>query len=205
MKSRLKKTIEALRKNGFGVEFFKDRKELISKIKSYIKDYQNIGVGGSVTLTELEIVSLLEKEKKNIIYHGMPKLTPEEKKKIRIKQLTCDLFLTSANAITEKGQIINKDSIGNRVCASVFGPKKILIVVGENKIVKDLKAALERIKKVSAPLNAKRLNLNTPCVKKGICQDCNSEERICRITVIMEKRPRYSDIEVFFVKGDFGF
>ncbi len=205
MKSRLKKTIEALRKNGFGVKFFEDRKKLISKIKSYIKDYQNIGVGGSVTLTELGIISLLEKEKKNIIYHGLPGLTPGEKENMRIKQLTCDLFLTSANAITEKGQIVNRDSIGNRICASVFGPKKILIVAGENKIVKDLKAGLERIKKVSAPLNAKRLNLNTPCVKKGICQDCDSEERICRITMITEKKPKYSDIEVFFIKGNFGF
>jgi L-lactate utilization protein LutB len=205
MKDRLTKTIESLRKNGFKVEYFPNRKALIQRIRGVIKDYESIGIGGSQTLLELGIISLLEKEKKNILYHGFPRLSFEEKAKIRIKQLTCDLFLSSANAITEKGQIVNTDAIGNRVCAMVFGPKKILIVAGINKIVKNLEEAMKHIKRIAAPLNAKRLNLNTPCAKTGVCVDCESEERICRITVIMEKRPKYSDIEVFVVGEKLGF
>lgn len=205
MKDKIKRTIFSLKRNGFKVRYFMNRKRLLKEIPKIIKDYQNIGMGGSVTLAELGIIPLLEKEKKNIIYHGLPGLSCEEKTKIRIKELTCDLFLTSANAITEKGEIINKDAIGNRVGASLFGPKKILIFAGINKIVKNLEEAIKRIKRIAAPLNAKRLNLNTPCVKTGVCQDCDSEDRICRITVIMEKRPKYSDIEVFLIGERLGF
>jgi len=205
LKDKIKRTISSLERNGFKVKYFLNRKRLLKEILKVIKDYQNIGMGGSQTLIELGIIRLLEKEKKNILYHGLPGLSTEEKDKIRIKELTSDLFLTSANAITEKGQIINKDAIGNRVCASVFGPKKILIIAGINKITKNLEEAMKRIREITAPLNAKRLNLNTPCSKTGICYDCDSEDRICRITVIMEKKPKYSDIEVFLVGERLGF
>jgi len=119
--------------------------------------------------------------------------------------LTCDLFISGANALTEQGMVVNIDSVGNRVNSLVFGPGRALIVAGYNKIVPDLEAALERIRTVAAPLNAKRLNLPLPCAASGICQDCSSEQRICRIISILQKRPAQSDVSVFLVDEKLGY
>ncbi|HBA56184.1 MAG TPA: lactate utilization protein C, partial [Syntrophorhabdus aromaticivorans] len=117
-----------------------------------------------------------------LLDHWKEGLAKEEMNAIRLQQLTCDLFLSSANAITEHGDIVNIDGFGNRVSAMIFGPKKVIIIAGYNKIVPDVPAALDRIKRVAAPMNAKRLNLSLPCAETGHCHDCTSEERICRVT-----------------------
>ncbi|HWJ02468.1 MAG TPA: LUD domain-containing protein, partial [Verrucomicrobiae bacterium] len=102
----------------------------------------------------------------------------------------CNFFLTSANAVTQSGEIINIDGMGNRVSATVFGPGEVIMVIGLNKIAGDLAAGLSRSKEVAAVLNAKRLGRKTPCVQTGICTDCDSPERICNVSVILHRRPR---------------
>jgi hypothetical protein len=121
------------------------------------------------------------------------------------RQLTCDLFLTGTNALTLSGCLVNIDATGNRVGSMLFGPKKVIVVAGRNKLVDgDIADALKRIKEWSSPPNARRLNFNTPCAKTGFCCDCNSPERICRITTIIDRKPRQTDLRVLVVNEEMG-
>lgn len=124
---------------------------------------------------------------------------------IRRKQLTCDVFLTGTNAVTIDGRLVNTDGVGNRVAAMIFGPKKVIIAVGINKIVKDIAEAEKRIKLYAAPMNNKRLNLPNPCIRTGECMDCQGPTRICNVTTILNKRPMLTDIHIFVVGEDLGF
>lgn len=121
------------------------------------------------------------------------------------EMLTCDLFLTSTNALTLTGNLVNIDGTGNRAASMFFGPRKIIIIAGRNKIVGSIEEGLNRIKMYAAPANARRLNLSTPCASTGFCADCNSPERICRITTILERKPLLTDIHVLVVNEDLGF
>ena len=124
----------------------------------------------------------------------------------RKKALTSDLFLTGTNAITEKGQLVNLDMIGNRVAPLAFGPRNVVLFIGKNKIVKDLDEALERIRTISAPLNAKRHDdLKTPCQKTGVCSDCKSPQRICNTWVITEKSYPKNRIKIILIDEEHGY
>jgi len=117
---------------------------------------------------------------------------------------TCDVLITGTNAITTDGKLVNIDAVGNRVAAMIFGPKKVIIVVGRNKIVKDVKEALHRIKNVIAPYHAKTKDFATPCAQTGKCSDCSSNRRICSVTTIMEKKPWRTDITIVLIDEDLG-
>jgi hypothetical protein len=119
--------------------------------------------------------------------------------------MTSDLFLSSVNAITLNGELVNIDGIGNRVNSINFGPGKVILVVGYNKIVDDVQEAIHRIKNFAAPLNARRLKIDVPCAKVGKCVDCNSPNRICRVIVIHERKPSLTDILVILVGEELGF
>jgi hypothetical protein len=119
--------------------------------------------------------------------------------------MTSDLFLSSVNAVTMNGELVNIDGMGNRVNATNFGPKQVILVAGYNKIVADVESAIKRIKNVTAPMNAARLNLDVPCAKLGKCVDCNSPNRMCRIVVIHEWKPTWTDILVILVREELGY
>jgi hypothetical protein len=138
------------------------------------------------------------------IDHWQPGLSKEEVRELRLRQLTCDLFLTGTNAVTESGELVNMDGFGNRVNAMTFGPKTVIVITGSNKIVADVEQGIERIKKVAAPMNAKRLNLPLPCAESGRCHNCKSEQRICRILSILQKKPSGTDFSVFFLNEELG-
>ena len=121
------------------------------------------------------------------------------------EQLGCDLFFTSTNALTLKGHLVNIDATGNRVGAMVFGPRRVIVVAGANKIATDLEAALARVKTFACPPNARRLGFDTPCAHTGLCTDCNSPQRICRVTTIIERQPRATDLAVCLVNEDLGY
>lgn len=124
----------------------------------------------------------------------------------RKKALTADLFLTGTNAITEKGQLVNLDMIGNRVASITFGPRYVVLFVGKNKIVKNLDDAFIRIKTISAPLNAKRHEaLKTPCQKTGICSDCKNPQRICNTWTITEKSYPKNRIKIVLINEELGY
>jgi hypothetical protein len=123
---------------------------------------------------------LLEKEGKTLYDHWQFKIGTPEELKCRRDQMTADLFLSSVNALTMTGEIVNREGCGNRTNSMTFGPAKVMLVVGRNKIVPDLDAAIGRIEETAAPIRARSLNRKTPCVQTGHCMDCDSPERICR-------------------------
>ncbi|SMC34948.1 lactate utilization protein [Sporomusa malonica] len=199
------KTVEALQKNRFASAYFQTAQEALEQLFSAIPANATVGIGGSWTLIQLELVEKLEARGNTVFCHHKPGLSPEEVLDIRRKQLTCDVFLTSTNAITEDGRLVNTDATGNRVAAMIFGPKKVIILAGVNKIVDTLNEAQERIRTTAAPLNNKRLNRPNPCVKTGYCVDCQGPTRLCNVTTIIHKRPPASDIHVWVVGEELGY
>ena len=178
---------KALVKNNMETYIAKDRDEAKKIVFSMIDKSDVVGAGGSVTLDECGIRQKLRDEGYDFLDRFV-KVTPEEKEKIFHETLSCDVFLTSSNSITHDGKLFNVDGRGNRMAAVIFGPKKVIVVAGKNKIVKDLLEARERMDTISAPLNAKRLGKKTPCATIGHCVDCESPDRICRHTVITERQ-----------------
>ena len=178
MEVRIDRTIKALRKNGFMVRYFDQRNEALEYLLEQCSRAESLSHGGSQTLEELGVFENLEK--RHIAF--IPYQTAEN----RLRSLTVDLYLTSSNAITEDGKLVNIDGTGNRVAALCFGPKKVIVVAGTNKIVRDVQQGIERIRNLAAPFNALRLKKNVPCTVTGHCVDCLSHERICRSTVITD-------------------
>ena len=200
----MERTVKALSSNYFDAHSFTNRESLINSIMQYATPGSKIGIGGSLSVREIGLIERLSDQNTKVLDHWRQGLTKEEIGAIRLSQLTCDLFLSSANAITEKGDIVNIDSFGNRVNAMTFGPKKVIIIAGYNKIVPDINSALDRIKRVAAPLNAKRLGLPLPCAETGYCHDCKTEARICRVTSIIQRRPSGTDVSVYLINEELG-
>jgi len=200
----LERTIKALSSNYFDAHSFTNRESLINSIMQYVTPGSKIGIGGSLSLRGIGLIERLTDQNTQVLDHWKQGLTKEEISAIRHSQLTCDLFLSSANAITEKGDIVNIDGFGNRVNAMTFGPQKVIIIAGYNKIVPDVNSALDRIKRVAAPLNAKRLGLPLPCAETGYCHDCKTEARICRVTSIIQRRPSGTDVSVYLINEELG-
>jgi hypothetical protein len=202
---RVKKTIEKLVAHEFNAIYVKTKEEAIEEIWKHIVPNAKVGVGGSITIRELGILDQL-KAKGNIIYdHWTPGLSKEESFQIRKDQITSNLFLSSVNAITMNGELVNIDGAGNRVNGTIFGPGKVIVVAGYNKIVEDVQEAIKRTKNVAAPMNAKRANLDVPCAKLGRCVDCNSPNRICRVVVIHERKPMLTNILIILVGEELGY
>jgi len=202
---RCKKVVASLNHNGFVAIYFPNREAAFDYVIAEAKDANSIGFGGSATIQELRVEPELAKMGKELLQHNAPGLSPVEQLAIRHRQLSCDLFLTSSNAITLAGQLVNIDGVGNRVGAMTFGPKKVIVAAGRNKIVEDLDAALKRIRSVAAPANAHRLHLKLPCAVTGHCSGCDSPGCICRVTVIMDRKPSLSDIRVLIVNEEMGY
>jgi len=191
---RGKRCVEALRKNGFDALFLPDRESARDRLLAECDKAVSIGFGGSMTVAELGIHEALAGKGKRLLDHG--RVPAAEKAAVRLEELTCDLFLSGTNAVTLNGCLVNLDMNGNRTNAMTFGPKKIVVVAGANKIVADVAEAIKRIKSVAAPRNARRLQLSTPCAATGLCEECSSPQRICRVYSIIERRPPNSDITV---------
>ncbi len=195
-----------LEARGFKVIVCKDGKEAKNAVLEVAKSATTVGFGGSATLNALEIREMLAKAGKEILRHGDPDLTPEKKREVMRSQQTCDLFLLSANALTADGRIVNIDGTGNRVAASIFGPDKVLYIIGKNKITDGgIDEAIERAKRESSSRNCIRLNKKTPCAATGECADCNSPDRICKVTVIFDRCPSGTDTTVILVDEELGF
>ena len=204
VEEKAKKAIEKLVAHDFKAIYAKTKEEAIQEIWKQITPGQRIGVGGSLTVRELGILEKLEREGYTIYDHWKPGLSKENNFEIRKSQMTSDLFLSSSNAITLNGELVNIDGFGNRVNSTNFGPGKVILVTGYNKIVDDVQEGIKRIKNVAAPLNARRLNIDVPCAKVGRCVDCNSPNRICRVIVIHERKPFQTDILIILVGEELG-
>ncbi len=205
VEEQARRVVDKLMAHDFGALYVKTKEEAVQEILKSVKPHQKIGVGGSVTIRQLGILEELEKQGYTLYDHWKPGIPKEESLEIRKSQMLSDLFLSSVNAITLHGELINIDGIGNRVNSMVFGPKKVILVVGYNKIVEDVQEGIKRIKNVASPLNARRLNVDVPCAQIGRCVDCNSPHRICRVIVIHERRPSLTEILVILVGEELGF
>lgn len=202
-------TLEAFKRNGFRPVYAEDRKEALQIILEEIPLEATVGAGDSLTLREIGVFEELKRRGFKLFWPFDEKVAKEERRNVARKALLTDVFLSGSNALTMDGKIVNVDATGNRVAGIVFGPKKAIVVVGVNKIVKNVEEALERIRNVAAPLNAKRIREERgwellPCVEAGECVDCNAENRICNITTIIEKKPRAIDIAIIIVKEKLG-
>lgn len=202
--ARCSTAVEALRKREFDARYFPGRDEVVEAVLQAIPPDQAVGCGGSWTMRQLGILDQLRRRGNRVLAHEAG-MSPEESMAVRREALACPFYLSSANAITMEGEIVNVDGMGNRVAGTSFGPSTVIIVAGYNKLVSDLEAAFQRIREVAAPANAIRYNLDTPCVRKGRCTDCRQPSSICRITTIVSMRPVMTDYKVFLVGEHLGF
>ena len=202
----IQRTVKALESNGFKTVLASDKNEALKEVLQLVPEKAKVGIGGSVTVRELDLVSELSKRGNNVLETWSKKVTPEEDMAIRKGHLTCDVFITSSNAITEDGKLVNIDGMGNRVASMIFGPKKVIVIVGINKIVKDIHAGIERIRHTATPMNVKRMGGTTPCVI-DVCdlENCQPPNRHCHVITIIEKIPTKTETTIILVKEELGF
>jgi hypothetical protein len=155
------------------------------------------GMGLWAAITKLPDVKLIDPYR--------PELSREEGLERRRQGMTADVMIASVNAITLDGKLVNLDGMGNRVAAMAFGPRKVILVVGMNKVAPDLDSAIARVKHYAAPVNAIRLGIPTPCVETGLCADCRSPQRICNIWSIIEGHMVKDRIHVKLVGENLGY
>jgi L-lactate utilization protein LutB len=202
---KCRKAVESLGKHGFMALYCQTPQEAFEYIVSEAADAESIGFGGSMSIAGLKVEAHLRDLGKEILNHGSHALSLEERLAIMRRQLTCDLFLSGCNALTLSGELINIDATGNRVAAMFFGPRKVIVVAGRNKLVDGTaRDAIDRVRNWATPPNAKRLNYKTPCAVTGFCSDCNGPERLCRVTTIIDRKPRFTDVRVLVVNADMG-
>jgi L-lactate utilization protein LutB len=185
----------------FYVESFEEVNE---RLLQMIPEDCTVGIGHSMTLQNSEVVEKLI-ERGNIVLDKTRAKSKEESKEIKKKALTADWYITGTNAVSFEGHIVNIDHSGNRVAAMIYGPDKVAIVVGVNKLADSLEAAIERARNVASPLNAKRAGFNPPCVELKRCVDCKSKERVCFNLVVIEGQEDPDRIKVFLVNESAGF
>jgi L-lactate utilization protein LutB len=167
---------------------------------------KSIAWGGSLTFGATGLYEVLKDNAGlNVIDTYDRSIPLEDMLERRRNALLVDLFITGSNAITETGELVNLDMIGNRVAAIVFGPKNVIVLAGRNKIVPDLDEAIFRVKNYSAPVNAMRLDKKTPCAETSYCEDCKSPDRICNAWSIVEKSFPKGRIKVVLINESLGF
>ncbi len=204
MEQMIETTLHALEKNGFGAHYFATRQEAAQWLTGQFEPEQTVSFGGSVTLEQLGLRGMLEDKGVHYLDYRQSS-DPQETKRLSREVFFCDAYLSSANAITEDGFLLNVDGKGNRVAATIFGPDTVYIVAGKNKICPDLSAAYQRLETVAAPLNSRRLDRKTPCVVSGTCQDCHAAERICRVYTVMKRQPFGTKVVVVLIGEDLGY
>ena len=203
---KCRKAVVSLGTNDFTSVYCATPEEATRYILDAAADAVTIGFGGSMTISDLGVQQILAEQGKEILNHSNSGLSREQKMDIMRRQLTCDLFLCGSNAVTISGELINIDATGNRAASMFFGPRMVIVVAGRNKIVDgNAHDAIQRVKQWATPPNSKRLNFNTPCAKTGFCSNCNSPDRLCRVTTIIDRKPRFTDMRVLVVNADMGF
>jgi hypothetical protein len=199
---QVERTLKALRKNNFDARFAPGASDALEEIFKMIPEGATVGTGGSVTLMQ---IGFMEEVARRPVKFWNPVGKPvEELLPRRREMLLSGVYLTGSNAVTEDGKLFNIDGTGNRVAAMTFGPKKVIVVCGINKIVRDIEEAQKRVRQWTAPMNARRLGLKTPCAETGECADCSSPQRICNIFTVLAKKPTRTDITVLLVGEQLG-
>ena len=164
--------------------------EAVQKVSELIEDGSSVTWGGTMTVRDLGIPDYLRKRGTLEVLDRDLAESPEEKQAMYLRAFTIDVYLTSANAISEDGVIVNIDGNGNRVAAITWGPKKVIFVIGLNKVAQNVEAALARARSTAAPTNAARFDIQTPCQADGVCHNCNSPQSICNYIHFLRNSPK---------------
>ena len=209
MDAQIEETLENFRENNFDAKFAENSNAVKEMILSSILKDKIVGVTDSATLRQIGIVEELEERGIKVLNPFSRELTTDPAKTVVRDNLSrqifsCDVLVAGTNAVTRDGKLINIDAVGNRVASMIFGPKKVFIISGKNKIVKDVDEALYRIKNLIAPFHARTKKFATPCAQIGKCSDCSAARRICNVTTILEKRPWRTEMTIILVDEDLG-
>lgn len=153
--------------------------EAVKKVSELIPDGSSVTWGGSMTIRDIGLPQYLHNRGTLEVLDRDIAETPEAVKEIYLRAFTSDVYLSSANAISEDGVIVNIDGNGNRVAAITWGPKKVIFVIGMNKVAQTVEAALTRARSIASPINAQRFDIKTPCKTDGVCHNCNSADSVC--------------------------
>ncbi|GMA97317.1 lactate utilization protein [Pelosinus sp. IPA-1] len=200
-----KDIVEVLNKKHFKASYVETLEEAKDKLIEMIEEGASVAIGGSTTLSEMGLIDILRSGKYKFFdrYQDLP-FDPDIVE-IHRKSLTADFLLTGTNAITKSGELVNTDCTGNRIAPMIFGPKNVVIVAGVNKIVDSLDDAFKRIREI-APMNAKRIKHETPCVETGTCVDCDCKKRICNFTTIIHNGIKFEGrIKILIIADEVGY
>lgn len=201
---QLENTAAALKNNGFGASVFSTAAEATDFVLKLVGSGKKVGLGGSMTTLALKLPEGLKKAGNEVITH-LPEMSPQERRQTWQRAQAADFYLASPQAITARGEMIFIDGLGNRASSVVFGPGKVILLAGVNKLVRDLDDGMWRMRNVAAIANNIRLKRNNPCVKTGKCEDCASPERICNAVTMLWKKPRPTEYEVVLINEELGY
>ncbi len=179
--------------------------EAVKKVSELIPDGSSVTWGGSMTIRDMGIPQLLCNRGTLEVLDRDKAETPEEVQEIYLRAFTSDVYLSSANAISEDGVIVNIDGNGNRVAAITWGPKKVIFVIGINKVAQTVEAALARARSTASPINAQRFDINTPCKTDGVCHNCNSTDCVCSYVHFLRNSRNKGRHVVVLVGEDLGY
>jgi hypothetical protein len=207
--AQIEETLKNLLANNFEAKFAESRDAVKQIVLSSISEDAILGVGDSATVRQIGIVEELEKRGIRVLNPFSRDLAIDPAKTmvrddISRQIFSCDVLVSGTNSVTRDGKLVNIDAVGNRVASMIFGPRKVFIIAGRNKIVKDVDEALYRIKNLIAPFHARAKGFATPCAQTGKCSNCSAPNRICSVTSIIEKRPWRTEISVILVNEDLG-
>ena len=173
------KMVKAMQRRHFDAYYCATASEAKAKVNELIPEGASVTWGGTMTVRDMDIPKMLQERGTLKVWDRDKVETPEEKQEMYLRAFQADYYLSSANAITEDGVIVNIDGNGNRVAAITWGPQHVIFVVGMNKVAQDPEAALKRARSTAAPINAARFDIQTPCQLDGQCHNCNSPQSIC--------------------------
>lgn len=202
---KIARTLEGLKNNNMTGYYVENREQLLKTLRNLISENSVVGIGDSMTLFETGVIDFLRNGKYMFLDKYRNDITSKEKKQIYIQNFSADTFICSTNALTENGELYNIDGNGSRVAPMIYGPKQVLLVASINKIVKNIDEAKNRVRNYAAPIDAKRLNKNTPCTKLGYCVDCKSPNRICNYFTIIARQFIKDRIKVIIVGENLGY
>ena len=208
-----RRVVENLKKNNMEACYLPSVSAVPEQVASWLHEGDTVAVGGSMTLAESGVMSLLKSGKYRFLDRYAPGLTPEETRRIFIESFAADAYLCSVNAITLNGELYNVDGNSNRVAAICYGPASVIVVAGYNKIVKDLDEAVQRVKRMAAPANAVRLGCETPCASLGSCAGlnggmtagCTGDSRLCCNYLVSARQREKGRIKVILVGRELGY
>lgn len=197
--------IKALLRNRIKTTLLKDKDQLIEFLEERIPTGSTVGVGDSITLEETGVYHLLRTGDYRFLDKYRETLSKEEKRKVYLDNFNADFFISSVNAISLDGKLFNMDGNGTRVAPIIYGPQKVFLIAGLNKIVADQDAAIERIRNIAAPLDNIRLQKKNPCTKAGTCVDCKSKTKICNYLSVIQGQFDDERIELILLDGKYGY